>query len=441
MRETPPYSLAEIRLLLSQYLDGVMEADQMLALDAMLEQFPTYQAEFLKLQATRELIQQSLEKQAEAAMPDLSGAIWQSISSQLKDDRQASPEVYPPEWISAYLDGEMPGDDPQRQSFERQLAKNPQANQLLSELELVSETVRQFGYRLENACTLNITAQVMASFQAEQAKDGASMSLNEKQSLDDSVDTEWELLSAFVDQALSPRETIEATRLIEASEAARTRLSVINQLSEGIQGVSQQLQNQAPDLWIPVRDRLQAVSSKDTVRQLSQARRLRWAKQAAVPIAAAVLLIVLSLPNLHWMQPAPSITATLPTPVVAKTAAKAQPAQNQELASLPASTTPIPPAEFVIPPDSAGLVPVVNEVSPPETRQNASASAELKPMLEPAPAALTVADASSTSSDSAPAAARSDEVVGHKAPSSESYLFDALNRQMPEEEISSIIGK
>src|SRR5690349_3258318 len=102
MQETPPYSTAEIQILLSQYLDGALTPERMVELDALLEQFEHYKAELLKLQAARGLIQNSLEKSLEE--PELrynkvSDLVWKNIAGQLEADQQATTEVYDAEFI------------------------------------------------------------------------------------------------------------------------------------------------------------------------------------------------------------------------------------------------------------------------------------------------------------------------------------------------------
>lgn len=435
MRETPPYSLAEIRLLLSQYIDGAMEAEQMLGIDALLAQFPDYQAEFLKLQAMRGLIQKSVEAQTEVALADSEtpNPLWQAIAGELEADRQTTPGSYDPEWVSAYLDGEIPSLDPQRLAFERQLANNPQANQLLAGLGQVSETVRQFGYRAETACTVDLSSQVMAAFLAEQSPPAQQANdLKEH-------DPEWELLSGFTDQALSPREVIQATQLIESSEAARGRLLQLNHLSEGIQRVSQQLQHQAPDVWPQVSEALQATAHEQKVVSLSS-RRLHWARRAAVPVAAAVVLILLYLPNLH-LGPMNSLNEAGSSPLAAKASISDRSmttpsAQAQELASVPASSIEARRVNYGSSGQGAEIAPMLPSVSEPESAPTV-ASPHLQPMLESAPTLATVSSAPAFDSNSVEA----DSVSPHKSPTSEAYLFDALSKQMPEEDISNIIGK
>src|SRR5205085_7047470 len=128
------------------------------------------------------------------------------------------------------------------QGFESQLYSNEDANRFLAGFGQVSDAIRQMGYRLENNCTVNLTEQVMAAFIQEQ---------NPEDLPEDNLpaDNQLVLLSAYADQELSPRETIEVNRLIESEENARSTLRNFNWISEQIQSLSLQLQAQVPDFW------------------------------------------------------------------------------------------------------------------------------------------------------------------------------------------------
>jgi len=458
MRETPPYSLAEIRLLLVQYLDGALEPERMVAVDELLAQFPDYQAEFLKLQSAHGKVHEVLERQAEESLLDGEpGSLWEDIASRLQADRAVgSIKSFSPEWISSYIDGEIPRHDPDREAFESQLASNEEESRLLAGLTQVSESVKQFGARLENACTVDVSQAVMAAFQAEQAGGQAQVAgdiLAAGDILDEAtpVNTEWELLSAFTDQELAPRDIIQATQLIESSDTARANLAKLNRLSEQIQRVG--LQMEAPTLWPRVEAALQALPDDQKIVPLSRAKRRQWLLRAAIPIAATLLLGLFSFPSLHWggvnTPAANKIASAAAASQDSLQAEEAQPAGSQELATVPVSARKARAEDMTPSADSDGLNAMVDEMTAqpaaapaalnaaaPNASGPAARAASLKPMLEASPAEMA-----DTSVGSSQTALPANDAAPRKSPTSEAYLFDALNRQMPDDDISNILGK
>jgi anti-sigma factor RsiW len=432
MQETPPHTLLEMKLLLSQYLDGLLEPEQVQAVDALLSQFPQYVEELQKLQKTREALQASLGAQAlETPKLDAQSGkdTWKTISKRLKADQKNPSKVFDAEFVSAYYDGEIPAVDSEFIEFESQLYHNAEANELLAELGEVSEAVRQFGYRLETSCTLDISQNVMAAFMAEQGQAGLNPEMDEM-----SLSPEIELMSAYADQALTPREIIEANRLIEREPSAKLSLSQFNQISEQIASVSNQIQSQAPDLWPSVSEILKRtpeegglVVSIDRFKSLK-----RWGKIVG-PVAAAVLLLVFAMPARQ--QPVQSVAQSVPV------------AQQQ-------ATVPVSYRSQVV--DKAEIA----SVSPQEVEEKdlgftlASASAEV-PVAASSAVALRTSFRSRISPEMAdprpskkvasrpPLQTMSDVpgTISAPAPSSEEYLFNALNEQMPGEDVSSILGK
>lgn len=437
MKETPPYSLVEIRILLSQYLDGTLEAEHMVQIDALMEQFPQYRDELLKLQATRGLVHDALARQTETPLQytKISDGVWKNIVGKLKADQKNQPTGCDVEFISAYYDGEIPAENPELHAFESQLYGNPEANRLLAGLGQVSETVRQFGYRLENTCSLDIAAQVMATYCGEQGQATIGTSTSTASALDGDVPAETELMSAYADQELSARETIEANRLIESSASARTTLAGFTLLSEHLQHFSTQRQAQAPDLW-PSIERILMRSPKEggLVTPINRQQKLKNLARIAIPAAAAAVLLLFFIPGTR-LHSANSVASSVSVNAVQRVAYKSDPQTNTtELASLPGATLGQSLAqqdqvELAAPAmESADLTPAVEKRRP--------ASQPLKPILDPSP--QIAAKPSRATSDTASAASG---LSDGKAPSSEEYLFNALNEQMPDEDISTILGK
>ncbi len=446
MRDNPPYSLSEIRLLLSQYLDGVLEASQILRVDALLNDYPEYQQEFLKLQATRAAIQNSVSPPEKVMdlLPE-GDALWSKLSSQLQADAGTAPSDYPAEWISAYMDGEIPSQSEDFKAFERQLPRNAEANERLAQLRQVSETIKQFGYRQENQCSFEQSKVIIAQFQAEQAAASLTVSQAQPQADDTPIDPQWELLSGFVDQVLTPREMIQATQHIESSDLARTRLLQFNQISEGIQRISKQMQAQAPNVWPDIQQRLEHIQAQQKAADRARPKRLHWAKRATIPVAAAILLIVLSLPNLHIPGISPveevEINNTNGTGSSADSSLHSHPSASmhgRELASIPAAMT---EGRHLRARDMATPGPMFEDSAPVSPiEKTSSGDQHLQPILEPVPA---MASANVNNADRAGASSLQSDTLSTrgKAPSSDAYLFDALSKQMPDEDISNILGK
>jgi|GEM_PF-4889517 len=433
MQETPPYSIAEIRLLLSQYLDGALEPEQMVDLDALMAQFPQYKEEFLKLQATRNAIQSSLERATETPelhFTKISDMVWKNIESRLEADRECEPQDYDAEFVSAYYDGQIPAEDPQRQAFEGQLYQNTEANRLLAEIGQISDVVRQFGYRLETNCPADVTAQVMAAFLQEQSQEHSTASAEAPESdLDTPVDADLEMISAYADQELTARETIEVNRLIESRQDAREALARFNHLSERLQLFSERLQAQAPDVWPALEPVLQRTTAEGgIVVPIDRAKRLKNILKIAMPATAAAVLLLVSLSGIGGNNATGAGSrVALNTGNVLEAQSvnyRTQPGTH-ELASVP-----------------MGAIGRQMRFASQEASMDGSSMLEgagatvvtaprpLKPILEPSPR-IAAQPRMGVSADGA-----ADDV-----PTSEEYLFNALNEQMPNEDISNILGK
>jgi anti-sigma factor RsiW len=413
MKEHPPYSLPEIRLVLSEYLDGALEPDKVVEVELLIEQYPEYKRALLSLQAARDTVQATFERQIESEDHELdaSSALWKSLSRQLEADRTEAPTHFDFEFVSAYYDGEIPASDPAFQVFERQLPNNPEANRLLADAGEVSEIVRQFGYRLENACTLDITQNVMQAFAAEQNSSAVVEPELERGALDPAVET----ISAYFDQELTARETIEANRLIENDPEARRLLGNLNRLSEQLKSIGGQIEAQAPDCWGAIREELEKQPDDGVVIPMPREKQVKRLLRIAFPAAAAAILVLLTLPAAEFSPPGTAQELSY------KAKAGTTSTDRSELASVPVAAT------------SGGMMTV-------------SADGASAPMLEDAVyrPSRALQPRSPEEMPSEPMALQPDDApdqrAGKKAPSSEEYLFDALSEQMPDEDVSAILG-
>lgn len=436
MQETPPHTLLEIRLLLSQYLDSELTPTEMKVVDGWIASFPAYAEELQKLRKTREVLSTSLG--AAGALESPSDSYWNGIMNRLNTDRENPLGDIDPEFVSAYYDGEIPALDESFNAFEGQLYHNPEANRMLAQMGEISETVRRFGYRLETACTLDVTQHIMAAFQAESAPQFQIGQAQDAEIEGISISAEQEMLSAYRDQALSPRETIEANRLIEANPQAREALGRFNQLSEQIQSVSEQIQAQAPDLLPVVSEILRRpAEAGGLVIPIDRFRTAKRALNIAGPIAAAVLLFALLMPaSQHSLTPAStpgghqvaqSVSLSQPQVAEAQAATEEPVVDRQEIASVPTESISANRVSYAATPAEVTVaVPALN-------------SRAASPMRSPAVESLPV-----TQIAARPASieiSRVEAPTTHKSPSSDEYLFSALNEQMPDGDVASILGK
>lgn len=395
MQENPRYSLNEIRLLLAQYLDGALDADQLVTVELLLDSHPQAQAELLKIQETRGLLQHSLHPEKELKFSRVSDNTWKNIAKQLESDGQSEPANYDFEFISAYYDGEL--DNEACQEFESQLLQNDDANQKLANVNAISEMLRQFGYRQEEACTLDLTKQVMQAYQAE--------SEATQSEFEEAVSPQIEMLSAFVDEELPAKEIIALNRLLEQNPVERKRLAHFHQLSDAIQSVVEQLLFRAPNnFWPQIKPQVQDDTQKQRGKVLpfgkQQSNASSIFQKFAIPMAAAAVLVLLSIPSLRENSFMPE-TSNSP----------ASRYNHVQLASVPMN---VPHADFM-------------QISNPRYAQDRSSAQPLEPVISPN-RKLASKGHQGVSTDSA-------------IPSSEEYLFHALEEQMPDADVSSILGK
>jgi hypothetical protein len=409
MQDRPPHSIAEIRRLVSDSLDGLLSPEDTAMLDTLLARFPIYQSELLAAQAMRGQIRETLENPG-FSKPD---ALWREIAAQLDADDAQDMLTADPEFISAYYDGEIPRfglgeaglegaapDVPERAAFEAQLFRNDEASRLLGVMAQVSEAVRRLAYRQENACTVDVTQQVMAAF-LEEGKGPESESLPGSLTLE-----QVEMLSAYADQALTPRETIAVNRLVESEAEAKTLLNGFNRLSDSIRAAADRWRLKAPDCLPALRPSLKQalLESPAAPIPLSALSARKKALRILTPVAAAALLLVLSFPMLPLSPDARpgamngSLVALLP--------AGSRPESDSLRENADARST------FSLSQDAAD-----------------SPAIPLEPLLEPVSQARSLPVERNIITDA----------TEHRAPSSEEYLFNALSEQNNREDISGML--
>ncbi len=444
MQDHPPHSLPEIQVLISRYLDGIMEPDEQRQLEKLLDEHSAYRDELNRQQSLQSALRQTAQQQLKA-IPEGGDGLWQNLARQLEADRDVELMDTDPEFICAYYDNEIPSHDPVFQAFERQLYRNAEANRLLADMGQVSEAVRQFGYRLEASCTLDISQAVMTAYKTE-------IGLSEEEP---AVDPRQEMLSAYVDKELSGKQLIEATGLIENDPAARRTVQLYARLSERIQAVSEQLQQQAPDMWPAVKLRLEqeAAETAGAGKVVPFKKVLRF----AVPASVAAILLILAVPAVQ--NPGSSLqlgsamknegrmiaeAGSMPASELASVDNEADPRMREvNFSDSPLSGPMLEPAldtpaedKVLRPAGAAG-----NEMAPGVAQGGAATGASDLPVMQPM---LDPELAAPRAPMPAPAAKPQRDALSKKdgaGPSSEEYLFDALSQQMTSEEILALLGE
>ncbi|WMU93408.1 hypothetical protein EMOOHJMP_00216 [Microcystis phage MaAM05] len=451
MQETPPHTLMEIKLLLSQYLDGTLDVEQVRQVEGLLSQFPQYAAVLDKLQATRDAVRATLVNQ-EQVLSLNTDSLWASIAQRLEADQEILTQAYDFDFVSAYYDGEIPATDAQLLAFESQLYKNDEANRQLAQVAEVSEAVRQWAARLESHCPVDVTEAVMAQWRAEMASAQpvdaqGEAQVNAEENLPAEDLSAVEMLSAYVDQALSPREVIEANRLIESDAASKLTLTRFNQISAGLASISGQLQAQAPDVTSTVMALLSqaspqgpSVASLDAARK-SKAKFYQWAQWGG--LTAASVLLVTFLSSVNWQEDTPSSAVALKA---APTLAAVATDRSASL-TVPEQSAQPKATELASVPTSSRLDRASEDFSlraEPAESMDTRAVAPIRPMKASPRRVERILDGFRGNRVAARAFPRPDiapEETRTAAPSSEDYLFNALNEQMPGEDVSSILGK
>lgn len=449
MQETPPHTLMEIKLLLSQYLDGTLDVEQVRQVEELLSHFPQYAAVLDKLQTTRDAVRATLVNQ-EQALSLNTDSLWASIAQRLEADQEIPAQAYEFDFVSAYYDGEIPASDDQLLAFESQLYKNDEANRQLAQVGEVSEAVRQWAARLESHCPVDVTEAVMAQWRAEMTSlQQVNSQVNAEEDLPAEDLASVEMLSAYVDQALSPREVIEANRLIESDAASKLTLTRFNQLSAGLASISGQLQAQAPDVTSTVMTLLSQSSPQEpSLVSLDAARKpkgkvYQWAQWGG--LTAASVLLVTFLSSVNWQEDTPVSTVAL----------KAAPTLAAVATDRSVSLTPAAPeqlaqskgTELASVPTSSRLDRASEDFSlraEPAESMDTRAVGPIRPMKASPRRVERILDGFRGNRVAARAFPRPDiapEETRTAAPSSEDYLFNALNEQMPGEDVSSILGK
>lgn len=290
---------ADDQSLISQYLDDELDASAAKTVRENIESNPAWRNYYHQLK-TLSLNLATADGDNETT--DNSN-LWANISGQLNQDTNADILAVDEEFISAYYDNEIPTSDPEYTAFEAQLYKNDEANRALGNVQVISETIRQFGYRLEESCTLDITESVMTAYQQELTQGhGEETTVIELPDVPDDVET----ISAFMDGELSARDTMTLNGRMEAEVALKETLSSMQAVQDRFADINTQLMEQISDdtlrVWPNIETQV-AEHIENHKKTLPFARMTPVKKAGSIAAVAAVAFLLISGTPLAFMNP------------------------------------------------------------------------------------------------------------------------------------------
>jgi hypothetical protein len=421
-------------LALSQYLDQELTSTEEAALLLELDCSPDLQARFARMKIVHDALQNVAQQAQDEAstMPSM----WSAIASQLQmDTMAANPEVqidanndaaHYQEMASAYFDGELNVEE--QAQFEVELLHQPQINQLLINFDSLSSSISH----LVSHCDVDIASNVLSEFETEKESelinDQAVLAL-----LPAGLTLEqMEMLSAHIDEELKPQETIALNRLIENEPQAKQSLQQLNHLRDAVQQATQRWEAQAPLIsWNDIQTQL----TNDPV-FLSDARQKREKRSAqfkkamwlGAPMAAAAALLLLSWPALQMNELLGtnlSLTSDGNLSSTAVQIASLPHRRNGNLSRLSSNGESVP---------SLPVLPVLRSASHENPSKSQTMLVPTQPILDPAVHQLATRRAGSR-----PDAPNFGGKKG-KSPSSEEYLFNALDEQGSGAELSNLLN-
>lgn len=280
--QQPPLSPDSL-LLLTAYVDGELApaSSEWQQAEALLKNSSQAQAEYLKLQQLR----RTMTEHVVLPEPD---SLWQAIQSEMvnRPDKPIKSMVFETpeaeyELIGAYYDNELGRDSLQFKQFESQLFENDHHNEVLGDIDTLSLSLKQWGYRLEEVCTIDVSRLVLAAYQAEL--------------LAQPDEATAERLSAYYDNdGISESEKLKTGQLLESQVSHQSFLQDLKAISLGLGHVALQLQATAPDVWPVIAAQVEA----DLLAQPQKSNVIPMAVKRWIPaasVAASVFLVFFAL--------------------------------------------------------------------------------------------------------------------------------------------------
>lgn len=308
----------DILMLLSTYIDGELSYDpeRLNYVEYLLDSRADVRDAFSRLKQLQSNVSHVTEltfDEMHTVMPDC----WDSISRQLDADADFCKEVAvqgesaSPEFLSAYYDNELPRKSPGVKAFEAQLGQDAKATKTLSDWLALSQLLKGYIYRLEEACGVDVTDTILSHvesddyFVEEQAPEVASKPYATKP-LEQSVKAKREkggrtllspetaeLLSAYFDNdALNPKEKNQASQYLETKENCRQFAIFHQQLREGLNRIVQSQYDQAPHILPSIKNQIftEFPAKKQSTGTFPIPK--KWVTAAA--LVASVLLVVVA---------------------------------------------------------------------------------------------------------------------------------------------------
>ncbi len=447
-KRTTSESNAAIHQLLSRFLDLELSTEERRLVESNLANNPKWQQQLDEMLLLRDGIQgmaanmasdnHSLPEQDQAVMDGM----WESISQQLHADAKEvsqddfSARLFTDEFISAYVDGEISSADPLLTRFEKHLNHTDGLHTSLAGFHEISDTVRQYADRAEAACTLDVAASVMARYAAAPTEELIHQTSDTEAddillpwptlTESETPQVSFEDLTAYQDRELTDKERLQVSKSLENCSVSKAYLKDFQTISSRIQNMVVQLEAQAPDLWPIIRDK---VALEQTAARPASTPLFRY----ALPTAAAVLLLVVGM-NLFSAveqkdtqnQVANKKPATAETVVASASEEKEEMSMvNRLVANLPFHSAKVEPAEDENQSQTLGGSSFGAPVRDPN-----EVKAELTEYIESEAKHLASVDPSV-----AEGGLNQDWI-----PSPEEYVFSANESDMPEGEVSTVVG-
>jgi hypothetical protein len=185
--------------------------------------------------------------------------LWEAISAQLdKDDvtlqaqsvASTSPQpVWDATWASTYMDEELTNDQ-ERLLFEVAMSHDPQLAQWVEQAQAVSDTIRQYAYRLETNCAeLDCAPAVMRQLALEPDDTPALVGASASRTTHELSASDLELLGHWHDeQPMEPAQTAYVQALLNHHDDVRQRVDGLGLLGAILAEYQHRLEANAPSL-------------------------------------------------------------------------------------------------------------------------------------------------------------------------------------------------
>jgi anti-sigma factor RsiW len=444
--DDPPQSdtCSDIQAVLSEYLDGQLAAARSLLVKGHLERCLGCQEHYQLMVQVQSALFSSSEDET-VVLP--AGGFWNQIAGQLAADQQTAAQAaglceFDEEFISAYCDGVFSHTEEPCQRFEAHLVGCAPCNSLLGQFREAGDLLRQWSFRLEAVVEpvlyeQQLTARVIQQLQAPEEVEMPSADLVASGC---SESMTIETLSAFVDDALEPKETMLVARHVEGCEPCKTVVHGFHELCACVQASAQRIGESVPDCW----PAMAPVLAQEVGRVVPFYRRIpKWMSVPATA-AAAVLILTVSWNQLFGVDPvAGNLAAQAPMAesTVDLAASESAPVTAEQRVAMKAKSASAEAGD-----SSADIVawnsaPAGGAVMSAEPYGAGAASA---PPMAPAPMEAEVDSVASKGVDSSarkPSPRRSRIVAqGMEVPTSEEYLYRVNHERMPADELPVIMG-